>query len=338
MKRFAAYSPFRISFGGGGTDISPFCDMHGGAVINTTIDRGVSVRYTPDPYDLEISSRDFLRSVLIGHGYEEHDVLNRMSNLFQSRGISKGRLVISSGVPPGSGLGSSSALMTAILKLIYQIQEVEIDPWELAKEAFQLEHEYFRVTLGKQDPYAVSIGSFKYMEFTPKGDRSTSLSMHSDFMSELERRTLLVYTGNTRESTNVLREQVEKSQKGDSGVVSKLLRMRELATEMKDSVISGNFPRFGDALNAGWNLKKQLGRNVSNRKIDALISAALDNGALAAKLMGGGAEGFLLVISEHDRVESLQKSLMDYSNFVVRVAFDHIGTRSSEMEVVSGNL
>lgn len=332
MKRFVAYSPFRISFGGGGTDISPFCDKHGGAVINTTIDRGVTVRYTPDQYDLEISSRDFLRSVLIGRGDGEHEVLNKMSNLFQSRGISKGRLLISSGVPPGSGLGSSSALTTAILKLIYQIRGVEVDPWELAKEAFQLEHEYFGVTLGKQDPYAVSLGSFKYMEFSPRGDRSTGLSGYSDFMSELERRTLLVYTGNTRESTNVLQEQVEKSQKGDTGVVSKLLRMRDLATEMKDHAVNNDFPGFAQAVNEGWSLKKQLGKNVSNEKIDRLISEAIENGAVAAKLMGGGADGFLLVISEHNRVESLQKSLMDYSNFVVRISFDHTGTRSSVLE------
>ena len=78
MKRYVAYSPFRISFGGGGTDISPFCDTHGGAVINTTIDRGVTVKYTPDPYDIEISSRDFLKRFLIGKGNGENEVLNKM--------------------------------------------------------------------------------------------------------------------------------------------------------------------------------------------------------------------------------------------------------------------
>lgn len=331
MNRYVAYSPFRISFGGGGTDISPFCDVHGGAVLNTTIDRGVTVSYTPDPYDLEISSRDFLKSFLISKHNGANDVLNRMSQLFNSRGITKGRLSINSGVPPGSGLGSSSALTTAMLKLIYRIKNVEKGPWEIASEAFELEHNYFNITLGKQDPFAVSLGDIKYMEFKAEGETSSNLSVHSDFVSELERRTLLVYTGNTRESTNVLQEQVEKSQKGEEGVVSNLIQMRELATEMKGAVEKNNISGFASALNRGWNLKKQLGKKVSNRRIDELIMHAMENGGEAAKLMGGGSDGFLLVISGKDRVEALQKSLMDYSSFVVRVSFDREGTRAFEM-------
>ena len=326
-KRYAAYSPFRISFGGGGTDISPFCDTYGGAVINTAIDRGVTVIYTQDDYDLEISSRDFLKSVLIGKDNSDNEVLNKMSRLLESRGISKGRIVINSGVPPGSGLGSSSALTTALLKLIYLIEGKTVDPWDLAKEAFSLEHDYFGVTLGKQDPYAVSLGNFKYMEFGQSEDKSTDLSKYSSFMRELEKRTLLVYTGNTRESTSVLREQVEKSQQGDSDIVSNLKVMKRLANEMMDSVVSGDFQSFTSAVNTGWSLKKKLGKKVSNEKIDSLVSFAMENGADAAKLMGGGSDGFLLVISKHDMVQQLQKSLMDSSSFVVRVSFDRHGTR-----------
>lgn len=328
MSRYVAYSPFRISFGGGGTDISPFCDVHGGAVLNTTIDRGVTVSYALDSYDLEISSRDFLKSFLVSKHNGANDILNRMSQLFQNRGITKGRVVINSGVPPGSGLGSSSALTTAMLKLIYKIQDVEKTPLEIAAEAFKLEHDYFKITLGKQDPYAVSLGDIKYMEFKAGGETCENLSEYAQFVSELERRTLLVYTGNTRESTTVLQDQVEKSQKGDEGVLSNLLRMRELATEMRNAVRENNFGRFTTAINNGWKLKRQLGKKVSNRRIDDLILHAMENGGEAAKLMGGGSDGFLLVISGKNKVESLQKSLMDYSSFVVRVSFDHEGTRA----------
>ncbi len=333
-KRFTAYSPFRVSFGGGGTDISPFCDKYGGAVVNTAIDRGVTVIYTPDDYDLEISSRDFLKSILIGKGTGDNEVLSKMSRLLESRGISKGRIAINSGVPPGSGLGSSSALTTALLKLIYLIQGKTVDPWSLAREAFSLEHDYFGITLGKQDPFAVSLGNFKYMEFAPGKEQSTDLSQYQNFMAELEKRTLLVYTGNTRESTSVLQEQVEKSRDGDSDLVSNLKVMKNLATEMRDSVISGNFEGFSSAVNAGWHIKKQLGKKVSNERIDSLISFAVENGAQAAKLMGGGSDGFLLVISRHDSVQQLQKALMDTSNFVVRVSFDRNGTRTYQSEVV----
>ncbi len=328
VKKYVAYSPFRISFGGGGTDISPFCNTYGGAVLNTAIDRGVTIVYTPDDFDLEISSRDFLKSVLIGKDSCDNEVLNKMSKLLESRGISNGRIIINSGVPPGSGLGSSSALTTAMLKLVYLIQGKTVDPWDLAREAFNLEHDYFGITLGKQDPFAVSLGNFKYMEFDGSGEKSTDLSSYSNFMSELEKRTLLVYTGNTRESTSVLQEQVEKSQQGDNDVVSNLHLMRNLTSEMRDSVVSGDFDAFTKAVNAGWSLKKKLGSKVSNERIDSLISFAKENGAQAAKLMGGGSDGFLLVISEHGKVQQLQKSLMDSSSFVVRVSFDRNGTRA----------
>ena len=328
MTKIIAYSPFRVSFGGGGTDINPFCDTYGGAVVNTTIDRGVTLTYTKDEYELEISSRDFLKSVIIGKENEEDDVLHKMSMLFQSRGIDRGRIAINAGVPPGSGLGSSSALITAVLALIYRIKGQITDPWEIAREAFRIEGDYFGVTLGKQDPFAVSLGGFKFMEFKSGKETIDRMAGSAGFIKELEKRTLLVYTGKTRESSQVLRDQVEKSEKGSHEVVSNLLRMKELAYQMESAVKAGDFYRFTEAVNNGWVLKKKLGKNVSNEKIDGIIKTASENGAAAARLMGGGGEGFILAISRKDELETLQKSLMDISSFVVRVSFEENGTKT----------
>ena len=330
MTKIAAYSPFRVSFGGGGTDINPFCETYGGAVVNTAIDRGVTLIYTPDEYELEISSRDFLRSVIIGKENEEDDVLHKMSMLFQGRGIDHGRIAINAGVPPGSGLGSSSALVTAVLALIYRIKGVTNDPWQIAREAFQIERDYFGVTLGKQDPFAVSLGGFKFMEFKSGKETIDRMTESAGFIKELEKRTLLVYTGKTRESSQVLREQVERSKKGSQEVVSNLLKMRDLAYEMRSAAKDNDLDRFTGAINEGWTLKKKLGKNVSNDKIDSIIKTASENGAAGVRLMGGGGEGFILAISKKNQLETLQKSLMDISSFVVRVSFEQGGTRTFE--------
>ena len=328
MHKIVSYSPLRISFGGGGTDISPFDETHGGAVINTTIDRGVTVSYTDDDYSLEISSRDFVRSFLVGVGnHEGMNVQEKILDLFEHNGIRKGRIVINSDVPPGSGLGSSSALTTAVLKLIYAIRKENRTPEEIAAEAFVTERDEFGVTLGKQDPYAVSLGGFKFMRFNGTGVSNYPITGHDEFRKALQGRTLLVYTGKTRESSDVLKDQVSKSSQGDANTLKNLTSLRDLAINMKDAVDSDDIDRFISYINDGWEMKKGLGRNVTNPQINSIIQKAKQNGAQGAKLMGGGSQGFVLMIAKENGLEKLQKAMMELSEFVIRVSFDPAGTR-----------
>lgn len=328
MDRIVAYSPFRVSFAGGGTDIEPFCSTHGGAVINTAIDRGVTIIYTPDNYDLEISSRDFLKSVLVVSEKDSADVLHKMIGLLREHGIERGRLSISSGVPPGSGLGSSSALTTALLSIINNYSGISSTPSDLASKAFMIEREYFGITLGKQDPFAISFGGFKFMQFSADSEKNFPLKQNSDFWKEIERRTILIYTGKTRESSDYLRDQVKRSSMGDSEINRNLLEMKRITEEMYGAALRNDIATFAHGISAGWEIKKKLGNKVSNSKIDTIISEALSNGAMAAKLMGGGGEGFVLALCEKDSVEKVQKAMMTHSDFVIRVSFDPNGTRS----------
>jgi D-glycero-alpha-D-manno-heptose-7-phosphate kinase len=332
--KLVSYSPFRISFAGGGTDINPFCDAYGGSVINTTIDRGVTVIYTPDEYELEISSRDFLKSVMIVGENDNGDVLHKMAGLFRNYGIDRGRISINSGVPPGSGLGSSSALTTAVLSLIHMHRNESRDPWEIAREAFSIEKNYFGITLGKQDPFAIAVGGFKFMEFTGGTEINHPLNQNQAFWRELEGRTLLIYTGKTRESSAYLRDQVDQSAAGNSQVVSNLREMKDLTHEMYSCALSGDMGGFLRGINRGWELKRNLGRNVSNSKIDRIINEALSNGAEAAKLMGGGGEGFVLAVCRPGSIEQVQSSMMKYSDFVIRVSFEESGTRSQRFSQI----
>lgn len=327
IRQVISYSPLRVSFGGGGTDISPFPETHGGAVINTTIDRGVTVTYKEDTYPLEISSRDFVSSYILTSERKPGNVLEKIMELFDSYEIRKGRVIINSDVPPGSGLGSSSALTTAVLRLIHEINGQKRTEREIAAEAFETEKEKFGVTLGKQDPYAISLGGFKFMKFLGSGIENYYIREQDAFIRDLESRILLVYTGETRESSEVLMEQVSKASSNDQKVLSNLVQLRELAESMRKAVIKEDMDAFVEDINQGWNIKKQLGANVTNTKIDRIIGNALRNGAQGAKLMGGGSQGFLLIVSKPGMVTDLQKKMLQWSRFVIRVRFDLHGTR-----------
>lgn len=327
IRRIVSYSPLRISFGGGGTDISPFPETHGGAVINTTIDRGVTITYKHDDLPLEISSRDFVSSYVLPTKKNPSNILEKLMKLLESNDITKGRVIINSDVPPGSGLGSSSALTTALLRLIYEFKGVYKSDREIAEEAFNTEHEKFGVTLGKQDPYAISMGGFKFMKFRKDSVENYAVREQDNFLDQLESRILLVYTGETRESSAVLNEQVQKASENDKDVISNLISLRDLADDMRKAVITEDIDRFVDDINTGWEIKKKLGANVTNKKIEDIIGNALQNGAQAGKLMGGGAQGFLLIVSQPGKIARLQKKMLELSKFVIRVRFDPHGTR-----------
>lgn len=207
-----SYSPLRITFGGGGTDIEPFVSKYGGAVVNATIDRGVTVRYIDDGYQTELSSRDFVKSYIINmHG--PSTVSSRMLDYLLRSGLRTGRIIMSGDVPPGSGLGSSSAAMSALVNLTSIIRKTKYNWESIARESYNIEKNYFHIVLGLQDPYAIALGGFKFMEFNGDGVKYEMLDKYGDFTSELEKRIILIYTAILAEFRSTYRS----GQSGHSG-------------------------------------------------------------------------------------------------------------------------
>ncbi len=325
----SVYSPLRISFAGGGTDISPFFEKYGGAVVNATIDRGINIRYTDDKMPLEVSSRDFLKSALISS--DNTLMENHIINLFTKNGITTGRLIMNSGAPPGSGLGSSSALLNGLLKIIYTIKNNNINDYDLAYNSYKTEKDSFKIILGKQDPYAISIGGFKFMKFLNCGEITEKFDINNEFINDLEKSLLLVYTGKTRESSDALREQVEKSENNDNEVIEKLFKLKDFAYNMKKAIKTEDINDFCNVINEGWSIKKTLGNNITNNNIEKIIKYAHEHGSMAEKLLGGGSQGFILLYTDYNNIPYLQKSMMDLTDFVIRLNFDNKGTRIIKM-------
>ena len=327
MRRISVISPYRISFSGGGTDIPPFPEMFGGCVINSTIDKGIRVNYVEDGFPLEISSRDILKSWSFSK-HIQNSFLERVSTLFRERGVRKGRLSISGDVPPGTGLGTSSALITGLIQILHLLNGEEVSKADLANETYELEKNFFNVTLGKQDPFAISFGGLKYFEFFKDDYRMELLDHELPTVKELERSILMVYTGATHNSSDELQDEVSKLNEGSEELIGRLLEIKKNTKEARDAIIKNDFDRFVNLVDIGWELKKSLSKNISNNKVDDLIRIAKENGAGAARLMGGGSEGFILLLAHHDRIWELQRKMMEYSEFVTRISFDRYGVRS----------
>jgi len=326
MRKISVFSPYRISFGGGGTDISPFPEMYGGCVINTTIEKGIRLNYVDDGFPLEISSRDLLKSWSFSKKVH-NDFLEGVTMLFKERGIDRGRLSLSGDVPPGTGLGTSSSLILGLLRIIKVVNDEEITKENLASETYDVEKNFFGITLGRQDPYAISFGGMKYVEFTKEGYKMEMFDHDSPFIKLLEKSTLMVYTGSSHDSSAELQEQVSKLKDGSDEMIDLLLEIKKSTKETKESIEEEDFGTFISSMNRGWELKKRLGKNITNQKVDSLIDIAIENGAGAARLMGGGSEGFVLVVADYRKIWDIQRKMMEFSDYVTRVSFDLYGTR-----------
>lgn len=331
-ERITSYSPLRVSFSGGGTDISPFIEDYGSALINTTIDRGVTVKYRSDSNPIEVSSRDFLRTSVHGSSRARKGLSDLIVRFLEQKGVKKGRMIINSDVPPGSGLGSSSALITAIMAIVETLEGNKIVPEVLAESSYRWEKDFFGITLGKQDPYAISLGDFKYMEMNGHENKVIHFRENKEFLKSIEENSLLVYTGKTRESSQVLKDQVLKSSKGDDSTIENLKKLKKMSSDMKKAILSEDMKSFADLINYGWSIKRQLSVSVSNKRVDDIIRKALTSGALAARLLGGGSQGFIYVLADSGNLYHVQKEMLKLSKFAIRFSFDPLGTRIIQTE------
>jgi D-glycero-alpha-D-manno-heptose-7-phosphate kinase len=325
MNRIESYSPLRVSFSGGGTDISPFLENYGSKVFNTTIDHGVHIIYSRDNLPLEVSSRDFLRTVVLGEGHGK-SFQGKIIDLLTSYGIDKGRLYINGEVPPGSGLASSSAMITALMRIILELRNEYEDPYQLAKLSYKAEKELFGITLGIQDPYAISIGGFKYMKSDGKNVEIKKYS-NNKFLNTLGEGLLICYTGGTRESSEVLRTQVKSSMENNKDTINHLSKLKDITESVVSAVENEDYQDFCNQINYGWAEKRLLSQSVSSPIVDKIILDALENGADAGRLLGGGNQGFVLVICKPERLWNVQKRLMNLSDFVIRITPTFDGTR-----------
>ena len=295
-----ARSPVRVSFGGGGSDLTHYFATEAGAVINATISlySHATLRVRDDDR-IEIYSRD-LGELLFAENLQ--DALSQKGNFGLIQAILKViqpqfgfELFLHSDFPMSSGLGGSAVVSAAVLGCFNQFRQDKWDLHELAELAYQAERLYFGIAGGWQDQYATVFGGINFMEFRMEQNIVHPLRIPADILLELEESLVLCDTGSSHYSGNIHQNQQIQMQNED--VLKKVQLNVDLTYAIRNHLLRGRLFQFGQALNEAWQLKRQFSNKISNPFLDNIYDGALRQGAIGGKLLGAGGGGFFLFYS-----------------------------------------
>ena len=318
-----ARAPLRLGFGGGGTDLRPYCDEHGGVVLNATIDR-----YAYAHLAARDDNRIVFRADDLGRGDEldcnlEFDIreglpLHRATYALMMSRYNDGKampLTISTtiDVPAGSGLGASSALTVALIEMFALAMRLPLGSYEIAEMAYDIERVQLGMLGGKQDQYAAAFGGFNFIEFLQGGGVIVNpLRLHRENINEFESSLVICFSGQSRESANIIKDQVSGLKELDDKTLAAMHEIKAHASTMKTLLLSGKIRQTADVLQQAWLSKKNTATSISNTTIDALIDVAMHNGAWGGKVSGAGGGGFIMLLADpslrHRLIEALNEA------------------------------
>ncbi|MCI8400775.1 MAG: GHMP kinase [Lachnospiraceae bacterium] len=298
-------TPFRVSFCGGGSDIADFYREHGGCVLSTTINRYMYLTIHPY-FDDQKTALKYSQNETVENLYDiNHSIFRCVLN---DKHISGVEISSTADVPSGTGLGSSSSFTVGLLHTLYCYRGKYVSKARLAKEACQVEIEKLGNPIGKQDQYAAAFGGLNFISFHK--DDSVSVEpvvTRRETQKQLQENLVMFYTGLTHDANRILSEQKKNISQKDK--TRNLLRMCELARQMKQALEQNELKDFGTILHESWMKKRELAGSISNQRIDDLYRCAMDSGALGGKLLGAGGGGFLLFYCPKERQERLKNQL-----------------------------
>lgn len=326
-KIIRARVPVRVSFSGGGTDMTYYFNSYQGSVLSSTINKYAyatilvrkddKVNIISKDLNLEYKTDSF---DTIQYG-DKLDLVKASVKIMQPKfGFD---LETYAEFEPGTGLGGSSALSVAVIGAFNHFRnENQLDKYHIADLAYQAERIELEIKGGWQDQYATTFGGINWIEFRQNEIMVYPLKVQKDILLELQYNLLLFRFGQNRFSGDIAQHQSEHYANNKSFVESKYTLMTELAFEMKEALLRGYLKRFGDLLDKGWQLKKEFYNKISNSYIDKLYATAKKEGALGGKVLGAGENGYLLIYAsplyQRAVVEALesQKAKPVHFNFV----------------------
>jgi D-glycero-alpha-D-manno-heptose-7-phosphate kinase len=306
-----ARAPLRLGLAGGGTDLSPYCDEYGGAILNATIGRYAYAH---------LSFRDDHRICFSAHDVAQDDVVPLAAELPLDRGLLLHRAVynrivrdflrgrihaitVSSTVdaPPGSGLGASSALVVALVEAYRAAFGLPLGRYDVARLAFEIERVDLDLAGGRQDQYAAAFGGVNFMEFLP-GDRVivNPLRIEPTYLCEFEASLVVCFTGQSRASA-IIQDQMKAVTKSNEDALKAMHQLKADAVDMKQALLRGNIQEVADVLNCSWEAKRRTSGLVSNSIIQEVFDLGLKNGAVAGKVSGAGGGGFLMFMTDPEQ-------------------------------------
>jgi len=315
-----ARSPARISFGGGGSDLTYYFASEGGAVINTAISiySHAALRLRSDR-KIIIDSRD-LDETLTADSLEL--ALQQKGNFGLIQALLKAiepdfgfELYLHSDFPTRSGLGGSAVVSATVLGCFNQFRQDQWDLHELAEIAYQAERFYLGIAGGWQDQYATIFGGFNFMEFNMDENIVHPLRIHSDTLLELEESLVLCDTGLSHDSGDIHLDQQQQMQ--NESARKQVEENVRLTYRMRNQLLRGKLLEFGQSLDKAWKLKRQFSQKISSMKLDSIYESALQHGAVGGKLLGAGGGGFFIFYVQPFRKHELMINL-DKAGFKIK--------------------
>lgn len=335
MTIIRAKAPLRISFGGGGTDVSPYPEEKGGAILSTTIDKYAYCSLTARDDELvNVTSLDYdlMARYPLNDRLEYDGKLDLVKAATKVMGIKTGvDLFLHSDMPPGSGLGTSSTMTVALVGAFGHWLKLPLSDYEIAELAYRIERQEAGIKGGKQDQYAASFGGFNFMEFQGGTTIVNPLRVKNEILNELEYRLMLCYTGKTRLSAGIIDDQMKGYTEKKEDVVRALDETKVLAVAMKNALLLGQIDEVGSLLHQAWLSKKMFSSKITDPYIDELYEVSRQNGALGGKLLGAGGGGYLLLLCEFDKWHILAQKLEGLGGKIVNFAFEFNGLQTWEV-------
>jgi D-glycero-alpha-D-manno-heptose-7-phosphate kinase len=320
-------APLRLGLAGGGSDVSPYCDIYGGLVLNATINLYAycTIEETDDnsiticSYDACVNMRYPLSKELTIDGEASliKGVYNRVVKNFNLQPQSF-KITTYNDAPAGSGLGTSSTMVVCILKAFTEWKGLPLGDYEIAKLAYEIERKDLMLSGGKQDQYAASFGGFNYIEFM-KNDIAivNPLKIKRWIIDELEASMLLYFTGRSRSSAAIIDEQKKNTERGKSDAIEAMHRIKQSAVDTKLALLKGDINAFANILHEAWENKKRMASHITNPVIQEAMDTAMQAGAKAGKVSGAGGGGFIMFVVEPTHKKAVEAALSSLGGFVM---------------------
>ncbi len=319
---YRSKAPLRIGLAGGGTDVSPYCDLYGGAILNATISLYAYANIEPldentivlHAVDRKEEQRFEWASELPVNG--TLDLLKGVYNrIHRTYGVPLTGFQLSTSVdaPAGSGLGTSSTLVVAVIGAFSEMLRLPLGEYDIAQLAYDIERNELGMAGGRQDQYAATFGGVNFMEFSA-GDKVivNPLRIRQEYLFELENNLLLYYTSTSRDSARIIEKQsrnvVEKKEKS----IEAMHQLKQQAQMMKEALLKGRVHEIGEILDFGFRQKKEMAEGISNPLMEELYESARKAGASGGKISGAGGGGFMIFYCPGNSKYKVSEALSAY--------------------------
>ena len=336
MKVFRSCAPLRLGLAGGGTDVSPYCDEYGGYVLNATIDMYAHCTILPTKDGVvtfeakdkcEVENFFVEDEIDIHEGLELHKAvyLHIIKNFNGGIPLSH-KLITFCDAPPGSGLGSSSAIVVSMVKAYCEWLNLPLGEYDIATTAYVIERIELGQHGGRQDQYAAAFGGFNFMEFYEKERVIVNpLRIKSRILREFEASLLLFYSSVSRLSSKIIEEQIDHIKKQEVSALDATHELKEGAVRIKEHLLKGDIQSIADDLRQGWESKKKIAKSISNDSLENAFQTALSAGATGGKVSGAGGGGFIMFIVDPLMKVKVASALKDLDGSVMPFHFTKEG-------------